>query len=172
VAQACRAKFGEGFAVHLHLTPSAVGAVGGADVTGDLGPLADRLLIEDRTAVVFIATALCGASPPKTPTSRASLKSLPSKPDAPPTEALLTRLRRRRPGVVFAALTTTDGELEGAATIRERSGCDLVMAVDVRTGECVVSGGAAGAPDLVTHERELAVRTLVERAHALATATA
>lgn len=166
VAQACRSILGEGFAVLLHLTPSAVGAAGGAEVAGDLGPLADRLLVEDRTAVVFIATALCGASTPKAPPARAALKCLPSQPGAPTTDALLARLRQRRPGVVFAALTTTDGD--PATAIRERAGCDLVMAVDVRTGACVVSGGPEGEADLNTQERELAVRTLVERARALA----
>lgn len=175
VAQACRSVFGERFSVHLHLTPSAVGPAGGADVTGDLGPLADRLLLEDRTAVLFIATALCGASTPKAPASpapRAALKCLPSNPESPPTDALLAQLRRRRPGVVFAALTTTDRDVDGATSIRAQSGCNLVMAVDVRNGACVVSGGAEGEPDLRTHDRELAVRTLVERAHALALAEA
>jgi hypothetical protein len=174
IAKVCRASLGDAFAVHLHLTPSAVGSAGGADVTGDLGPLAERLAREPDTAILVIATALCGVR--SRPTERNVRKCLPNVADAPPLPDLLSRLRARPAGVVFAAATTMDPATPDertslAASIREASGADVLMAVDVRTGVAVVVGGPRSEGDLVTADRELAIRTLVERARAVSRAT-
>lgn len=158
LAQACRTTFGGAFAVRVHLTPSAAGDEAGTLQTSGLDRLVDELLLDASTAVVILATAICGGGEVP-PSRRSSLRCVQA---APVSEVQLDRRRPRRDGVVFAVVTTAaDGDEVFAEALRTRAGCDLLLAIDARTGAIVL---VDDAPAFVTPERALAVRTLVERA--------
>jgi hypothetical protein len=162
LAHACRETFGDAFVVRVHLTPTAAGDEADALQTTELDRLADDLLLDATTAVVILATAICGGgeAPPARPGSLRCVQT------APVSEVQLDRRRRRRAGVVFAVVTTAaDGDEVFAAALRTRAECDLLLATDARTGASVL---VDDVPALVTSDRALAIRTLVDRAFARA----